>query len=1220
MKHFLFSLLSLVLALSCLTPMQALSQTPHAQVILEPGTGGNVYQIKWEGVAGRVYSIQTSLDLQTWAYAPVIELGAGADIIWGFSPAGQRSYIRLKYSVATTYTQGGEGDIDGDGISNLDEVKFFGTDPFLSDDSDSDGYLNADETAAGSDPNNSTIKPFDPNNAPPTNRYVVPVSWWVENKFNDTVEAANALGLTAKLEAYASQATTLADGSYDLPFTSIQAAVTAANTGDVIQVAPGTYDETVDLSSKNVRLIAQRGSREETIIKAPTASAQAVLLGSGNTTGTTLSGFTIKNASGAAVKYQGGTGAWMHNLLIQGSKSGIVADGASPVVLNVVVDGCTGTASTDAALRITGTATVKAAHCTFTDNVPSNTADGQVQVIGAGASLTLVSSIVTNTGASSRAGGQIRLTSGGTATVTYSSIRTGFTGTGNITSGNPADPAAPYFDTDALTGGQRRLLRGCECVDRGNPAGILGFSYLTRLDSDGEARRRGYAVAVRASGADMGADEHVARLKFPTIDRRERGQVKTYSSVDEASDVAFLGQLGSGNAKIAIINDETIKDTLGTEYNDVTFWEISATTGDLVSGTTYATAARSIKQGTVETKDPEGLAYDSSTGNLYLTSSQTRVNHYRGSEPTTYDPLVDPPSNDYDPRRAVMVSIPVDATFSATGTNTFFDSDDGPWNTATPSARRDMDAFAAGISTTSPVGFNPTGLAATLRTQLSTNTALQASVKSTGVLLAISTSPKFGEPVNGTTYLPGAGLPYNQANGLGGPAATAGYVLHLPANTASADFPYYTLDTLPAVGQQITGYKTTVGGSVITLTANATYYFKAWPYNGSRVYGRGIEAQASLTNIPPVKINEINAVGTDWVEFFNPTGQAINIGGLVVMDEQDRSNDANRFIAANSIIQPRGFLTINFPFGLGAGSDNVRLFLPTSPNLTEVDIYQTYTRDILTNNTEGRAWDGGPRGKRFDFDSTRFEGEGGIFHTAAESPHPPTQNAANQTQTQSSAKYLQASHNHLTQSGVFLHYVNLGEELAVWRYSPKQQDFHPISVEGLAIKSQSEIVVGLRSPLNNRTTGNAYALVFSNASNAMLPSSGVWTAAAGGFQSLKQLDLNGQGIRSIQWCPAVKNAGGTNGAYLIVGGAANGGPLKNETGREKFSLYRWDSITATPVRVVADLSPYAVRPEGVNIITLNGEKRILFVEDRYKAQGYDTQNGVHWPISVLNLQ
>lgn len=69
-----------------------------------------------------------------------------------------------------------------------------------------------------------------------------------------------------------------------------------------------------------------------------------------------------------------------------------------------------------------------------------------------------------------------------------------------------------------------------------------------------------------------------------------------------------------------------------------------------------------------------------------------------------------------------------------------------------------------------------------------------------------------------------------------------------------------------------------------------------------------------------------------------------------------------------------------------------------------------------------------------------------------------------------------------------------------------------------------------------------------------------------------------------------------------------------------FTLYRWDDINSAPVRIVADLSAFTVRPEGVNIITLNGEKRILFVEDRFKAQGYDTQNAVHWPITSLNLQ
>jgi hypothetical protein len=39
-------------------------------------------------------------------------------------------------------------------------------------------------------------------------------------------------------------------------------------------------------------------------------------------------------------------------------------------------------------------------------------------------------------------------------------------------------------------------------------------------------------------------------------------------------------------------------------------------------------------------------------------------------------------------------------------------------------------------------------------------------------------------------------------------------------------------------------------------------------------------------------------------------------------------------------------------------------------------------------------------------------------------------------------------------------------------------------------------------------------------------------------------------------------------------------------------------------------------------LTVNGQpqQRVLFVEDRYKAEGYDTQNAVHWPLAKLNLQ
>ena len=40
----------------------------------------------------------------------------------------------------------------------------------------------------------------------------------------------------------------------------------------------------------------------------------------------------------------------------------------------------------------------------------------------------------------------------------------------------------------------------------------------------------------------------------------------------------------------------------------------------------------------------------------------------------------------------------------------------------------------------------------------------------------------------------------------------------------------------------------------------------------------------------------------------------------------------------------------------------------------------------------------------------------------------------------------------------------------------------------------------------------------------------------------------------------------------------------------------------------------------MNLITLNGATRVIFVEDRFKAEGYDTQNAVHWPLADLNLQ
>jgi hypothetical protein len=69
---------------------------------------------------------------------------------------------------------------------------------------------------------------------------------------------------------------------------------------------------------------------------------------------------------------------------------------------------------------------------------------------------------------------------------------------------------------------------------------------------------------------------------------------------------------------------------------------------------------------------------------------------------------------------------------------------------------------------------------------------------------------------------------------------------------------------------------------------------------------------------------------------------------------------------------------------------------------------------------------------------------------------------------------------------------------------------------------------------------------------------------------------------------------------------------------EKSSLYGWTGSSADPpVKLIDDLRPYAVQPEGLDLIVVRGEQRILFVEDRYFATGYATRNAIHWPLSIL---
>lgn len=92
-----------------------------------------------------------------------------------------------------------------------------------------------------------------------------------------------------------------------------------------------------------------------------------------------------------------------------------------------------------------------------------------------------------------------------------------------------------------------------------------------------------------------------------------------------------------------------------------------------------------------------------------------------------------------------------------------------------------------------------------------------------------------------------------------------------------------------------------------------------------------------------VRVNEIESNGGtpgDWVELFNGTNTAFDLGGYILMDNAD---DHLHVIPAGTMIPANGFLVLDeltgpttegFDFGLGT-ADNVRLFAPNGTTLVD---------------------------------------------------------------------------------------------------------------------------------------------------------------------------------------------------------------------------------------------------------------------------------------------
>ena len=714
-------------------------------------------------------------------------------------------------------------------------------------------------------------------------------------------------------------------------------------------------------------------------------------------------------------------------------------------------------------------------------------------------------------------GNEIVSNTGGVVTATHCNLMQAFPGTGNIN-------AAPMFDRSFPI--ERRLQRLSAGVDAADVRGMPGFLYLTRRDPDGEQRGLAYNVANPTGLADIGADEFVSRLTFATIQRNIGGVAVPLSEVDEASDVAALGQVpGTGDARISVINDETVEDTAGNEFNRTSLFTISAANGDI-----SATQNIDLRRGPGsdnEVKDAEAVCWDAANSRLFVVTSQTKVNKYRDCEGTNIDPLIDPPVNDYDPRRTNLVQYAVDANLNAQPNPVRYDGADGPWLGNNP-ARRDMEAFQQGISVlngnaVSPTGFDsPNGLIASLRVGVQDNPAFPAlqvtNQFNAGVLIAWSLSPKFGTPINGTQDPAGAQIPYT---GLGG----------------------------PAVGGTSLGNQVAAPGNAGVLhngrVANTIYYYRAWPHDAAFNYGRPIDAQTTTNGNPPLLVNEIEGSGNDFIEIFNASGIAMNPVNLRLLD--DLTNAPFQILNGFNI-PPRGTLAFGrppLPRGISKNADNAMILTP-APNGGIFTEYGRFTRNQEAaggpwaglSNSEGRVWDGGPRGLEWDAGQNRFEAKGAIYRSSPASLQPITQGNSNNNIAVTNYKFFHATAD-ANQNTVYLHYTNLGREPAVWSYSPKQGDGHPISVEAMAYRNANEMIVGLRSPLSNRTTGNALYYVVNNVAN-FLPGAN-WNGEAAGIGGVQQLNLNGQGFRSIQWVPTLN---GGAGAYLIIGEPSNGWPTQ----------------------------------------------------------------------------
>ncbi len=278
--------------------------------------------------------------------------------------------------------------------------------------------------------------------------------------------AATSPGATARVWEVAT------DGSGD--FTSIQAAIDAASPSDSIEVAPGTYWESLDFSGKSVEVRSQGGA-ETTLLDASSFPTATLRLLAGESP--TVEGFTLRHDGGRGIDLNGGSPIF-RNLVLDGigtpSEAGgsVQAQGGSPTFSDCVFQG--------------GEAT-EGAHGYFVDSTPTFT------------DCTFTSGQATLGGSLRILGGSLTM-SGGTFDANGGE---GWESTDSCGAVSLDEAAAASFSGTLFTG-NRGFYGGALCLDGGAEALLSATTFDLNYGYNGAA----VSVVGGSSLTDVGSTFH----------------------------------------------------------------------------------------------------------------------------------------------------------------------------------------------------------------------------------------------------------------------------------------------------------------------------------------------------------------------------------------------------------------------------------------------------------------------------------------------------------------------------------------------------------------------------------------------------------------------------------------------------------------------------------------------------------------------------------------